>query len=176
MGRKSHRPDAFHRRQVEAMAGYGVPEADIARVVGIDPKSLRKHYRGKLDTGHIKATAKVAEFLFRKATTDGSQAVTAAIFWLKTRGGWRETPQDHRVDVRDVRYLSNAELEQIILDEYPSLREEHSRQRAATAEPRHQRPAGGGLVRHFNDTELKRIIFDQQQETGSRPALPRLRS
>jgi hypothetical protein len=45
----------------------------------------------RLDTGHIKATAKVAEFLFRKATTDGSQAVTAAIFWLKTRGGWKET-------------------------------------------------------------------------------------
>jgi hypothetical protein len=73
------------------MAGYGVPEADIARVVGIDPKTLRKHYRDELDTGHIKATAKVAEFLFRKATTEGSQAVTAAIFWLKTRGGWKET-------------------------------------------------------------------------------------
>ena len=71
MGRKSHKPDGFHRRQVEAMAGYGVPELDIARVVGIDAKTLRKHYRDELDTGHIKATAKVAEFLFRKATTNG---------------------------------------------------------------------------------------------------------
>ena len=158
------------------MAGYGVPELDIARVVGIDPKSLRKHYRGELDTGHIKATAKVAEFLFRRATTEGPQAVTAAIFWLKTRGGWRETPQDHRVDVRDVRYLSNAELERIILDGYPSLREEHSRRRAAVVEPRHERLAGERLTRHFNNTELERIILDQQHESGSRPALPRPRS
>jgi hypothetical protein len=72
------------------MAGYGVPEADIARVVGVDPKTLRKHYRDELDTGQIKATAKVAEFLFRKATTEGTQAVTAAIFWMKSRAGWKE--------------------------------------------------------------------------------------
>src|SRR5664279_1060063 len=84
MGRKAHRPDPTNRRQVEAMAGYGVPELAIARVIAIDPKTLRKHYREELDTGQIKATAKVAESLFRKATGDGSQSVTAAIFWLKT--------------------------------------------------------------------------------------------
>ena len=43
MARASHRPDPALRRQVEAMAGYGVPEIDIARVIGIDPKTLRKH-------------------------------------------------------------------------------------------------------------------------------------
>jgi hypothetical protein len=52
---------------------------------------LRKHYRDELDAGAVKATAKVAEFLFRRATTEGPQAVTAAIFWLKTRAGWTET-------------------------------------------------------------------------------------
>jgi hypothetical protein len=56
----------------------------------------------------------VAEFIFRKATTEGPQAVTAAIFWLKTRGGWREVPQDHRVAVADVRSLTDAELERLI--------------------------------------------------------------
>ena len=87
MGRRSHRPDERGRRQVEALAAYGVPEHHIARVVGIDPKTLRKHYRDELDLGATKATAKVAEFLFRKATTEGPQCVTAAIFWMKTRGG-----------------------------------------------------------------------------------------
>ncbi len=91
MGRRAHLPEPSQRRQVEAMAGYGVPEADIARVLGIDPKTLRKHYREELDTGHIKANARVAESLFRKATGDGRQSVTAAIFWLKTRAGWKET-------------------------------------------------------------------------------------
>jgi len=82
------------------MAGYGVPEIDIARVVGIDPKTLRKHYRDELDTGQVKANAKVAENLYRKATGEGREAVTAAIFWLKTRAGWKETSV-HEVGGRD---------------------------------------------------------------------------
>jgi hypothetical protein len=116
MGRKAHRPDPTSRRQVEAMAGYGVPELAIARIIAIDAKTLRKHYQEELDTGQIKATAKVAESLFRKATSDGSQSVTAAIFWLKTRGGWRETPQNHEVElgVRNLSEISDAELERMI--------------------------------------------------------------
>jgi hypothetical protein len=101
------------------MAGYGVSEADIARVVGIDPKTLRRHYRDELSTGHIKAAAKVAESLFRKATTDGPQSVTAAIFWLKTRVGWKETTA-HEIAGRDggpieTREVTDRELAKSIL-------------------------------------------------------------
>jgi len=110
VGRRAHRPDPATRRQVEAVAAYGVPEADIARVLVIDAKTLRKHYREELDTGHVKATAKVAEFLFRKATTDGPQCVTAAIFWMKTRGGWREPPQSHEIAVTDFSQMTDEEL------------------------------------------------------------------
>jgi hypothetical protein len=91
MGRPSHKPDPAIRRQVEVMAGYGVRESDIAGLIGVDPKTLRKHYRHELDHGHVKANAKVAENLFRKATGEGREAVIAAIFWLKTRAGWKET-------------------------------------------------------------------------------------
>ena len=73
------------------MAAYGIPETDIATVIGIDPKTLRKHYRLELTTGSIKANTKIAESLYRKALGDGSQSVTAAIFWLKTRAHWKET-------------------------------------------------------------------------------------
>jgi hypothetical protein len=91
MGRPKYQPDAKARAQVEAMAAYGAPQEDIARVVGVDAKTLRKHFREELDTGHVKANARVAESLFRKACADGPNAVTAAIFWLKTRAGWKET-------------------------------------------------------------------------------------
>jgi hypothetical protein len=91
MGRPAHKPDPVSRRQVEAMAAYGIPEVDIATVVEIDPKTLRRHYRKELSTGHIKANTKVAENLYRKATGEGREAVTAAIFWLKTRARWKET-------------------------------------------------------------------------------------
>jgi hypothetical protein len=90
MGRRAHTPDPLQRRQIEALAGYGVPEAEIAAMVSIDAKTLRKHYRHELDHGHTKANAKVAENLYRKATGDGRESVTAAIFWLKARARWKE--------------------------------------------------------------------------------------
>ena len=93
MGRRSHRPDAAQRRQVEAMAAYGIPADDIARVVGVDPKTLRKHYRDELDLGETKANAQVAGFLFSAAKSGN---VTAQIFWLKTRARWHETPRELR--------------------------------------------------------------------------------
>lgn len=88
---KPHKPTDATRRQVEAMAAYGIPQEDIARVVAIDAKTLRKYYPEELATGATKATAKVAENLYRKATGDGKESVTAGIFWLKTRAGWKET-------------------------------------------------------------------------------------
>src|SRR5882724_9996702 len=89
-GRPSFQPTPSQRQMVEAMAGCGIPETDIATVVGIAPKTLRKRFRPELDTGHIKANAKVAGNLFRIATGSGREAVTASIFWLKVMAGWRE--------------------------------------------------------------------------------------
>ena len=90
MARPAHHPDDVQRRQVEALAGYGVPEAEIAALVGVDAKTLRKHYRHELDHGHSKANAKVAENLYHMALGQGREAVTAAIFWLKARARWKE--------------------------------------------------------------------------------------
>jgi hypothetical protein len=86
-----HQPNEATRKQVDAMAGYGVPEAAIAKVLDIGIKTLGKYYRRELDTAHIRANTAVAQFLFKKATSDGPQAITAAIFWLKTRAGWKDT-------------------------------------------------------------------------------------
>ena len=95
-----HAPSPASRQQVEAMAAYGIPETDIARVLEVDVEMLRRHYRKELGSGHVKATAKVAENLYRKATGEGREAVVAAIFWLKTRAGWKETSV-HEVSGRD---------------------------------------------------------------------------
>jgi hypothetical protein len=107
MARPSHKPGPELRRQVEALAGFGIPEADIAGLIGIDPKTLRKHYRQELDHGHTKANARVAENLFRKATGDGREAVTAAIFWLKARARWKE------VSINEHSGLDGKPIEQI---------------------------------------------------------------
>lgn len=114
MGRRAHQPDPSQRRQVEAMAAYGIPEIDIARVVGIDPKTLRKCYREELDLGETKANAQVAGFLFNNAKNGN---VTAQIFWLKTRARWREMPTEFRhsgvLGTCDLNELSDAQLERI---------------------------------------------------------------
>jgi hypothetical protein len=115
MGRRAHKPDPASRRQVEAMAAYGIPEIDIARVVGVDPKTLRKHYRDELDMGETKANAQVAGFLFNAARSGN---VTAQIFWLKTRARWRETPLELRhsgsVGRRELSEITDEELIAII--------------------------------------------------------------
>ena len=95
-GRPRFHATASQRQTVEAMAGCGIPETDISLVMGVAPKTLRKHFRSELDTGHIKANAKIAGNLYRIATGNGREAVTAAIFWLKTRSGWKE-PVPERV-------------------------------------------------------------------------------
>jgi hypothetical protein len=115
VGRRAHRPDPAHRRQVEALAAYGIPEADISGVVGIDPKTLRKYYRDELDLGETKANAQVAGFLFNAAKNGN---VTAQIFWLKTRAKWRETPLELRhsgsIGRKDLSELSDEELMDMI--------------------------------------------------------------
>jgi hypothetical protein len=97
------------------MAAYGIPEADISRVVHVDPKTLRKHYREELDLGESKANAQVAGFLF-SAAKNGN--VTAQIFWLKTRARWRETPMELRhsgsIARKDLSEVSDEELLSII--------------------------------------------------------------
>ena len=115
MGRRAHRPDPSQRRQVEALAAYGIPAADISGVVGIDPKTLRKYYREELDFGETKANAQVAGFLF-SAAKNGN--VTAQIFWLKTRAKWRETPVELKhsgsIGSRDLSQFSDEELMSMI--------------------------------------------------------------
>lgn len=91
-GKPPHEPTAQERKMVESMSAYGIPQEDIAKVIGINRSTLAKHYREELDTATAKANAKVAETLYRQATNvDNPRSATAAIFWLKTRGGWRET-------------------------------------------------------------------------------------
>ena len=64
MARPLWTPTDAQRRQAETMAAYGIPEADIARVLGVSKPTLRKHCGSELDTGATRANSKVADFLF----------------------------------------------------------------------------------------------------------------
>jgi len=83
--------DPLTLTRVEALAAYGTSHAAIARLLGIDINTLRSTYPDELDNAATKANGKVAESLYRKAIGEGREGVTAAIFWLKARAGWKET-------------------------------------------------------------------------------------
>jgi len=83
----SHKPNEEQRKMVAQYTAVGTPQIDVARVLNIDVKTLRKHYREELDTAATKANANVGGKLYNKAMAGDT---TAAIWWSKTRMGWKE--------------------------------------------------------------------------------------
>jgi hypothetical protein len=88
MARPSFVPSVEQRRSVKAMAGLGLRHQDIALVLEISEKTLRKHFRSELTRGAIEANAKVLQTLYGMATSGENTAAT--IFYAKTRCGLRE--------------------------------------------------------------------------------------
>lgn len=88
MSRKPHEPTAESRQLVQLHTTVGTTQEDIARILGIDSKTLRKHYRDELDLAKAKANATIGGALFNKAKSGDTAAM---IFWMKTQAGWRET-------------------------------------------------------------------------------------
>lgn len=91
MARKPHEPTDKDRKQVTIMAGIGLTQSQIGKVLGISDDTLRKYYEHELETAESIMNAQVAQNLYSIATSKQSGSVAAAIFWMKTRAGWRET-------------------------------------------------------------------------------------
>ena len=89
----SHEPTPAQRHLVQLHATIGTQQSVIADIIGIDAKTLRKHYRTELDHASAQANATIGGALFNKAKGGDT---TAMIFWMKTRAGWRERQEiDH---------------------------------------------------------------------------------
>ena len=69
------------------VAGWAIPEAKIANMQTIDPKTLRKHFATELDVGHARLEAQLAQNLLRIAQGHDRQSLIATIFALKSRFG-----------------------------------------------------------------------------------------
>lgn len=83
-----HEPTRATRELVQLHTMVGTTQETIASIIGIDPKTLRKHYRAELDQSKAKANATIGGALFNKAKSGDTAAM---IFWMKTQAGWRET-------------------------------------------------------------------------------------
>jgi predicted ArsR family transcriptional regulator len=100
------------RERVRYLAGVGVRQDDIAKMVGCAPKTLRKHLRDDLDRGVAEANATISGYLFTAAKAGN---IAAIIFWLKTRAHWREqmAPNDQ---ISDTNAESNSRVVVVLPD------------------------------------------------------------
>ena len=98
------KPNDDQRRQVMMLAGFGFNQQTIGTFIGISHVSLRRYFRRELDIGPTEANLRVANALYKNATTNGN--VTAQIFWMKSRMGWRERdPVPGQGAEEEVRYV-----------------------------------------------------------------------
>jgi hypothetical protein len=120
MSRNAHKPTAESRNMVQLLTGMGSGADDVARVLGVTARTIFRHYRVELDRGVAVANMNVAQSLYRKAMGNGPQSVAACIFWMKTRGGWREVDRREITGADggpiDLRALSTEQLVGLIIE------------------------------------------------------------
>lgn len=87
-----HLPTPLSRQQVESLSGMGIPQDQIALLIGCGSGStLRRHYRNELNLGLAKANNSVVATLYGIATDrKHPKSAAAAIFWTKARMGWKD--------------------------------------------------------------------------------------
>jgi hypothetical protein len=85
---KKHIPTEESQKLVKALASVGITYEDIASKLDISSDCLVTHYKKELADGRIDANAQIGKGLFEQAKSGNT---AAAIFWLKTRAGWKET-------------------------------------------------------------------------------------
>src|SRR5215207_7517642 len=114
MGRPAHQPDPSPRRQFEAMAAYGIPETDVAKVIGIDSKTCGIGIGRSLISPPRKPMPRWPGFCSRLPRVATSPPRYSG---SKTRARWREVPAELRhsgaVGSYDVTTLSREELMRI---------------------------------------------------------------
>jgi hypothetical protein len=91
-GQRPFKPSATQRSLVRDCAGAGVTQAQIALLIKNEngrPISveLTRHFGQELEEGHLYAAVAMAHVLLQSALAGN---VTAQIFWLKSRAGWKE--------------------------------------------------------------------------------------
>ena len=107
MARKAFAVNDAVRERVRYLAGVGVRQDDIAKIIGCAAKTLRKRLREELDRGVAEANATISGSLFAAAKAGNT---TAQIFWLKTRAHWREGKADDAVPEIDAESTSAVVL------------------------------------------------------------------
>ena len=164
MGRR-HIPTESSRLIVQRAYGMGMTLEQTSELIGIDTATLVKHYKKDLENSAAHLNFNVSQNLYRLAMGSDRAAVTASMFWLKCRAGWREVqrvehtgpdggPIQHQVSVEtiDPRDLTQEEREQLMDILHGAME-------------RRMQPAIEGEARRLSAPE-------EEEENGEEPAPP----
>jgi hypothetical protein len=135
MSRRVFKPTAEQRGCVEAMIGYGIPQAEICLLIKnpetsepIDLETLRKHFATEIATGATKlkllvGNRIVASILGRDGGLQSDQArARLAVFFAKARMGWKDTAANGREHVGGpIEYRDAKDVPQRISDKIDRL-------------------------------------------------------
>ena len=74
----------------------GLPHEDIATLLAITDKTLRKKYKLELKSGKAKANLEIASTTYKEAIKGNP---TLLIWWAKTQMGWKGEPVKQAVEL-----------------------------------------------------------------------------
>jgi len=91
-GRPSHVVTQEKRDRVLEFSGMGLTNAQVAKLMDISQDTLERKYKEELSTAALHKNVNVARNLYNMATNpEHKSSAQSAMFWMKTRAGWRET-------------------------------------------------------------------------------------
>lgn len=113
MSRQPFEPTNKQREHVETLTGLMVPQETVARIIGIDTKTLRKYFRTELDNGAENTIASLKSVIY-SAAEKGS--LRAASYLLDRMGVWPTpenagTAQQHELKINVVGGLAAVQQE-----------------------------------------------------------------
>jgi hypothetical protein len=114
-----------NRMLVQNLVACGHDHRKISEYMGVSTRTLQKYYKAELQKGATEANMLVANSLFAKATDPAlvGPAVTAAIFWLKCRAGWKEAATSQGDSIADKEeQISKIEWEVVDVPTEPTLK------------------------------------------------------
>jgi transcriptional regulator with XRE-family HTH domain len=157
-GRPKHVPTEVFRKQILHFCGLGFTQEQISKLLNISEPTLTKYYRNELEIGSTQMNSIVINNLYHIATDpDHKSAAQAAIFWAKTRLGWRETNRtehtgaDGKPIQNEVSAKSTIDSRLLSPEQRTALRE--IMQSAAETQQRSLSNATTGQVYSNDDTE-----------------------
>lgn len=76
------------KKQVEALAGFGLRDSDISTVVGLAEATMQRRCKAELKNGRAKSNAQLAQCAMQMALSKDYPVMT--MFMCKVRLNWRE--------------------------------------------------------------------------------------